>query len=80
MKLKLKMISKRHLPERKTMSRRSFDKCQVLLVIIILLLCKIIADIQDQNAQQQNRILPVNSAGKYVTTHFALYIASGQSS
>ena len=29
--------------------RRSFDKCQVLLVIIIILLCKIINDIQDQN-------------------------------
>jgi hypothetical protein len=32
--------------------RRSFDKCQILLVIIILLLCKIINDIQTQNAEK----------------------------
>ena len=37
-------------------NRRSFDKCQILLIIIIILLCKIISDIQDQNHQQQNRV------------------------
>mgnify|MGYP000458073775 CR=1 FL=1 len=32
--------------------RRSFDKCQILLIIIIILLCKIISDIQDQNTKK----------------------------
>ena len=32
--------------------RRSFDKCQILLIIIIILLCKIISDIQEQNTKK----------------------------
>ena len=53
-------------------NRRSFDKCQILLIIIIILLCKIISDIQDQNHQQQNRVTQqfeqssVDQIGKFI--------------
>jgi len=53
-------------------NRRSFDKCQILLIIIIILLCKIISDIQDQNHQQQNRVSQqfeqssVDQIGKFI--------------
>ena len=36
--------------------RRSFDKCHILLLIIIILLCKLISDIQNKNSQRQNLV------------------------
>ena len=64
-------------------NRRSFDKCQILLIIIIILLCKIISDIQDQNHQQQNRVTQqfeqssVDQIGKFlICWHFVGGISS----
>ena len=64
-------------------NRRSFDKCQILLIIIIILLCKIISDIQDQNHQQQNRVTQqfeqssVDQIGEYfIFSLFPVYFRS----